>query len=207
MSNNSACIWAQKGSRARRRPAWCTRRAIRSKSTRKRWKARLMPIVIGSLGISLPCASSSSRSKHRPSRWTARRKNCWERSRTRDAHGNPKGRRRGGTSTTTARSPVAKPSRMASMSLLHNQGFVNVGIDHETAEFAVESLRRWWKHCRKRLYPQAQELLITADGGGSNGVRNKLWKKALQTLATEEHPPITLPPHPPPPRNSPNTTH
>src|SRR5215471_16914468 len=64
--------------------------------------------------------------------------------------------------------------------LVHNQGFVNVGIDHETAEFAVESIRRWWKHYGKRLYPQAHELLITADGGGSNGVRTKLWKKALQ---------------------------
>ncbi len=49
--------------------------------------------------------------------------------------------------------------------LVHNQGFVNVGIDHETAEFAVESIRRWWKHCGKGLYPQAHELLITADGG------------------------------------------
>ena len=67
--------------------------------------------------------------------------------------------------------------------LVHKQGFVNVGIDHETAEFAVESIRRWWKHCGKELYPQARELLITADGGGSNGVRNKLWKKALQILA------------------------
>ena len=70
--------------------------------------------------------------------------------------------------------------------LVHNNGFVNVGIDHEAAEFAVESIRRWWKHCGKGLYPQAHALLITADGGGSNGVRNKLWKKALQTLATQE---------------------
>jgi len=81
--------------------------------------------------------------------------------------------------------------------LVHNQGFVNVGIDHETAEFAVESIRRWWKHCGKELYPQARELLITADGGGSNGVRNKLWKKALQTLANEEQLTITVAHYPP----------
>ncbi len=81
--------------------------------------------------------------------------------------------------------------------LVHNQGFVNVGIDHETAEFAVESLRRWWKHYGQRLYPQAHELLITADGGGSNGVRNKLWKKALQTLANEEQLSITVAHYPP----------
>src|SRR5258706_1004309 len=81
--------------------------------------------------------------------------------------------------------------------LVHNQGFVNVGIDHETAEFAVESIRRWWKRCGKGLYPRAHELLITADGGGSNGVRNKLWKKALQTLANEEHLTITVAHYPP----------
>jgi Rhodopirellula transposase DDE domain len=81
--------------------------------------------------------------------------------------------------------------------LVHNQGFVNVGIDHETAEFAVESLRRWWKYCGKKRYPQAHELLITADGGGSNGVRNTLWKKALQTLANEEQLTITVAHSPP----------
>ena len=81
--------------------------------------------------------------------------------------------------------------------LVHNQGFVNVGIDHETAEFAVESIRRWWKHCGQGLYPHAHELLITADGGGSNGVRNKLWKKALQTLANQEQLTITVAHYPP----------
>src|SRR5260370_6039598 len=82
--------------------------------------------------------------------------------------------------------------------LVHNQGFVNVGIDHETAEFAVESIRRWWKCCGKGLYPQAHELLITADGGFSNGVRDKLWKKALPTLANEEKLTITVAHYPPP---------
>ncbi len=81
--------------------------------------------------------------------------------------------------------------------LVHNQGFVNVGIDHETAEFAVESIRRWWKCCGKQLYPEASELLITADGGGGNGVRNKLWKKTLQTLANEEQLTITVAHYPP----------
>jgi transposase len=58
--------------------------------------------------------------------------------------------------------------------LVHKSGFVNVGIDHETAEFAVESIRRWWQTCGKSLYPTHQEVLITADGGGSNGVKNRL---------------------------------
>jgi transposase len=81
--------------------------------------------------------------------------------------------------------------------LVHNQGFVNVGLDHETAEFAVESIRRWWKACGTLLYPEAHELLITADGGGSNGVRNTLWKKSLQMLANEEQLTITVAHYPP----------
>src|SRR5207237_6007541 len=60
--------------------------------------------------------------------------------------------------------------------LVHNQGFVNVGIDHETAEFAVESIRRWWQQGGKALYRGKKALLITADGGGANGVRDRLRK-------------------------------
>lgn len=69
--------------------------------------------------------------------------------------------------------------------LLQNRGFVNVGIDHETAEFAVESIRRWWKSVGSKLYPTSAELLIVADGGGSNGARNRLWKQRLHQLANE----------------------
>ena len=67
----------------------------------------------------------------------------------------------------------------------HNQGWVSVGVDHDTAEFAVESIRRWWKHMGKVSYPQAKALLITADGGGSNASRNRLWKVELQKFANE----------------------
>ncbi len=70
--------------------------------------------------------------------------------------------------------------------LVHNQGFVNVGIDHETAEFAVASIKRWWQEMGKALYPGKSHLLITADRGGSNGVRNRLWKKKFQDFANEE---------------------
>lgn len=66
-----------------------------------------------------------------------------------------------------------------------NLGWVNVGIDHDTAEFAVESIRRWWNHLGKELYPNAKHLCINADGGGSNGSRNRLWKYCLQEFATE----------------------
>jgi hypothetical protein len=64
-----------------------------------------------------------------------------------------------------------------------NRGWVSVGIDHDTAEFAVASLRQWWGRMGQRTYPQAQQLLVTADGGGSNGSRNRLWKVALQAFA------------------------
>ncbi len=69
--------------------------------------------------------------------------------------------------------------------LTHNQGWVNVGISHDTAEFAVASIRQWWKMMGIQLYPEAKEILITADGGGSNGYRIRLWKSELQKLATE----------------------
>lgn len=69
--------------------------------------------------------------------------------------------------------------------LTHNQGWVSVGINHDTAEFAVATIRRWWKRMGIILYPQARELLITADGGGSNGSRIRLWKIEVQKLAQE----------------------
>ena len=64
-----------------------------------------------------------------------------------------------------------------------NLGWVNVGRDHDTASFAVESIRRWWRALGVALYPQAKQLLICADAGGSNGYRTKLWKLELQSLA------------------------
>jgi hypothetical protein len=66
-----------------------------------------------------------------------------------------------------------------------NEGYVNVGISHDTAEFAVDSIRNWWAKMGILRYPYAHSLLITADGGGSNGSRNRLWKIALQKFADE----------------------
>jgi transposase len=66
-----------------------------------------------------------------------------------------------------------------------NQGWVSVGTDHDTAEFAMETIRRWWRQMGSKTYGEARELLILADGGGSNGSRTKLWKVALQRLADE----------------------
>jgi hypothetical protein len=66
-----------------------------------------------------------------------------------------------------------------------NTGWVNVGTDHDTAVFAVESIRRWWRHVGADAYPKAKRLLITADGGGSNGARLRLWKAELARFADE----------------------
>ena len=66
-----------------------------------------------------------------------------------------------------------------------NEAWVNVGCDHDTASFAVESIRRWWRSMGRKVYPEADELLINADAGGSNGYRLRLWKVELQQLADE----------------------
>jgi len=69
--------------------------------------------------------------------------------------------------------------------ITNNSGWVNVGLDHDTAEFAVQSIKNWWLKMGIFSYEKADKLLITADGGGSNGRRNKLWKKQLQELSEE----------------------
>jgi transposase len=78
-----------------------------------------------------------------------------------------------------------------------NSGWVNVGIDHDTAAFAVESIRRWWQALGEIRYLSATSLLITADCGGSNGARVRLWKRELQTFANETGLAITVAHHPP----------
>ncbi len=76
--------------------------------------------------------------------------------------------------------------------ILKNTGFINVGTDHDTAAFAVESIRRWWNTVGKKIYPDQTDLLVTSDGGGSNGVRNRLWKRELQKFANESNLAITV---------------
>jgi len=66
-----------------------------------------------------------------------------------------------------------------------NEGWVSVGVDHDTAAFAVETIRRWWRQMGQKAYSQAKQLLITADAGGSNGTRVRLWKVELQKLSDE----------------------
>ena len=69
----------------------------------------------------------------------------------------------------------------------HNAGWVSVGIDHDTAYFATETIRRWWQEMGRQVYPEAKDLLVTADAGGSNSSRSRLWKVAVQELADRIH--------------------
>ena len=76
--------------------------------------------------------------------------------------------------------------------LHRNEGWVSVGIDHDTATFAVQSIRRWWQQMGRPAYRKAQSLLITADAGGSNGARLRLWKWELQQFANRTGLAITV---------------
>jgi hypothetical protein len=81
--------------------------------------------------------------------------------------------------------------------ITNNQGWVNIGTDKDTAEFAIESIRRWWYTVGIENYPNAERILITADGGGSNSSRARLWKYELQKLATELKIEISVSHYPP----------
>ena len=76
--------------------------------------------------------------------------------------------------------------------IAHNEGWVSVGISHDTSEFAVQGIRSWWYEMGQPRYPDASSLLITADGGGSNGYRVRLWKLELQKLADELNMPVSV---------------
>jgi hypothetical protein len=86
--------------------------------------------------------------------------------------------------------PRAHPYGVLDMA--NNEGFVNVGTDHDTSSFAVASIRAWWRQRGRHLYPKAKRLLITADCGGSNGYRRRLWKWELQQMADETGIPIRV---------------
>ena len=81
--------------------------------------------------------------------------------------------------------PMPELGRANPYDIAQNTGWVSVGVDHDTAAFAVESIRHWWNSMGRPIYPRAKRLLITADSGGSNGARVRLWKVELQKPADE----------------------
>ncbi len=92
---------------------------------------------------------------------------------------------------------VGKAIPYGTYDLAQDRAVVNVGVTHDTAEFAVESIRRWWRLMGKRAYPDARRLLISADAGGSNGNRLRAWKMHLQRLADDLRVPVTVCHYPP----------
>jgi hypothetical protein len=92
---------------------------------------------------------------------------------------------------------VGKAIPYGTYDLARDEAVVNVGITHETAEFAVESIRRWWRLLGRKAYPQSRRLLICADAGGSNGARLRAWKLHLQRLSDRLHLSITVCHYPP----------
>ena len=92
---------------------------------------------------------------------------------------------------------IGKAIPYATYDVAENKALVSVGVSHDTAAFAVESIRRWWKRLGKRRYPKAQRILICADGGGSNGSRLRGWKVHLQAFSDELGIPITVCHYPP----------
>jgi hypothetical protein len=94
-------------------------------------------------------------------------------------------------------SEVGKAIPYGIYDIAHNCGWVNVGCDHDTSAFAVESIRRWWNSMGSIIYSKADKLLICADGGGSNGSRVRLWKVELQSFANETGLEITVSHFPP----------
>jgi hypothetical protein len=97
----------------------------------------------------------------------------------------PKGQPRRVNSKDFPSKELGKVAPYGVYDLTTNEGWVNVGITHDTAEFAVESIRRWWSRMGRQVYSGARELLVTADSGGSNASRSRLWKVSLQGLADE----------------------
>ena len=81
---------------------------------------------------------------------------------------------------------LGKVTPYGTYDVTNNSGWVNVGTDSDTAQFAVRSIQRWWEELGEQMYPESREILIMADGGGSNGSRNRLWKKSLQEWANKE---------------------
>jgi hypothetical protein len=115
----------------------------------------------------------------------AKKKELVGNTRTGAGNGSPRDIRCRSRSTTSSIPSWARPSPTASSTSGRNVGWVNVGQDHDTATFAVESLRRWWLGDGAAAYPNADRLMICADGGGSNGYRLRLWKFEVGRFAAE----------------------
>ena len=166
-------------------PGCCASSATACSPRARRWRARSIPTATPSLRTSTPPSARRSRRGSRRSASTPRRRNSSASSRTRAASGIPRARRRASTPTTSPAWPRARRSPTASTTSPKDTGFVSVGIDRDTAQFSVAAIAAWWQQLGGERYPGARCLTITADCGGSNGNRTRLWKTELQALADD----------------------
>ena len=130
-------------------------------------------------------AGCPERPASRSSRWTPRRRNWSATSRTPGREWRPQGQPELVRVYDFVIPGLGRVTPYGVYDMARNAGWVNVGTDHDTSAFAVESIRRWWGSMGRARYPEAKTVLITADGGGSNGSRVRLWKRELQRLASE----------------------
>jgi DDE family transposase len=176
-------------------PSCCTASATACKATSRLAKAGNTPIGMRSFAPSRGRSGPPSAGSSRRSRSTPRRRNWWGPSRMAAERGGRPRRRNVSACTTSSFPPGATGGKAIPYGVydLHrNEGWVSVGIDHDTATFAVRSIRRWWQHMGRPVYRDAATLLITADAGGSNGARLRLWKWKLQQFANRTGLAITV---------------
>src|SRR6266566_5539965 len=159
-------------------------RATAYKPTARRVREETILIAMGSLRISMRKQRPFLRQVSRWCRWMRKRKNWWAISRMLGANGVRRGNRKRCVSTTSPSLAWGERLLMGCTTWDRMRAGSMWGWTM-TAAFAVESLRRWWKVIGQQQYPQAKRLLISADGGGSNGSRVRLWKWELQQLADE----------------------
>src|SRR5450755_1955557 len=162
--------------RARLQNAGRTARPARAAST---------PIATGSSNTSMRKLPRSWPPGNRWCRWTRKRRNWWATSKTRGGNGTRREKPRTCGSTISPSRAWGGQPRMGCTTLGAMRAGRALGIDHDTAAFAVQSLRSFWNEVGQQQYPKAKRLLISADGGGSNGSRVRLWKWELQQLADE----------------------
>src|SRR3954471_24882426 len=163
----------------------CVGWATAVRPTARPGRGRTIPTATPSSPTSTQWCRRRSRRASRPSRWTPRRRSWSATSSTPAANCAP----RAGPEPVRVHDfelpGLGKVAPYGVYDLAANAGWVSVGVDADTAAFAVESIRRWWCKLGKARYPQAKRLVITADCGGSNGARVRLWKRELQRFADE----------------------
>ncbi len=175
----------------------CASLASAFRPTGKPWREAHIPTGMPNLSTSIGGSNSFRLRDKRRSRWIRKKKELVGDFKNGGRELRPKGNPEPVRVHDFKIPALGKVAPYGVYDITDNSGWVNVGIDHDTAAFAVESIRRWWKALGRDRYPGSAGLLITADCGGSNGARVRLWKHELQGFANETGLAITVAHHPP----------